>query len=379
VAGSTILVGPGTFSGNVTIPSGVTVKGAGMDASWLRGKVTYGSNCVVSDLRLGDTGYSVQHRNGAANSSFTRCRFRGGGGSGTNAAVLMIGNTNSGHHFTFTDCELERNCGTEDATFSKGFNIVSLNNGATAGSAQVDHVTFLRCHFGAANGLPQAYTARAGIEATNRLSPAVKGYSYISVIDCVFEKTGAFSIDFADAFHKSNNVVIRGNTIKGGGANPANDWGYAVCLEMPIGTIVENNTIYRTGQETIKFAYPGGTDNSIIRNNTILLDADNGITPTRCVFWVTGKGAQIHGNTVVMAHNQRMFHFRAASDAAAFDNKLTHKYAGSGPTTWASFTDSSNVRVTGNTLETAQPADLGWSVGTGNSNITTTPNILIDH
>lgn len=382
-AHATLFVPPGTYKANVAIPSGVTVRGAGMKSSWLKGKITYGSNCVVRDIKLGDAGYSVQHRNGASNTSFTRCRFRGGGGATTNAAVLLLGNTNSGHHFTFTDCDFERNCGTEDAVHSLGYNIVSLNNEATSGGVQIDYVTWKRCHFGVDNGLSQVATPRAGIEATNRLTPAVKGYSYISVIDCVFEKTGIFSIDFADAYNKSNNVVIRGNLIKGAGVG--HHWGYAVCLEMPIGSIVEDNTFYRCYSHPIKFAYSDGvTNNSIIRNNTFHLDVDNGITPQRAVFYITGGGTQIYGNTIVMDYNERVWEFFGAYDTAAYSNTVTHKYAGASAEDWAAFSDSTNVRVAGtgtdstrNALETYQTSAPGWLVGSGNSNITTSPNTLI--
>ena len=65
---------------------------------------------------------------------------------------------------------------------------------------------------------------------------------------------------------------------------------------------------------------------------------------------------------------------------------MTSKFTGSNPYGWAQFSGSSNIRVAGtgndatrNTLETYQTSDLGWDMGSGNSNITTTPNILIDH
>jgi hypothetical protein len=362
----------------VAIPSGVTVQGAGMETSWLKGKVTYGSDCVVRDIKLGDAGYSVQHRNGAANTSFTRCRFRGGGGSSTNAAVLLLGWVNSGHHFTFTDCQFERNVGTT----TEGTNIVSLNNEAIAGGVQVDYVTFERCHFGVDNGGANTVTPRAGIECTNRLTPAVKGYSNISVIDCVFEKTGWFTIDFADAFHLSNNVVIRGNTIKGAGT--AGKWGYGVCLEMPIGTIVEGNTFYRCYNYPIALGWTGGVrNNTIVRNNTFLLDVDNGITPQDCVFYMRGGGSEVYGNTIVMDYNKRVWEYWDAFDSVAYGNSVTQKYAGADPRQWGQFSNSTNIRIGGtgmdstrNSLGTYRKTDLGFFTGSGCSGIITSPNIV---
>jgi hypothetical protein len=154
---------------------------------------------------------------------------------------------------------------------------------------------------------------------------------------------------------------------------------------MPVGSIVENNTFYRCSHYPIKFAYADGvTHNSIIRNNTFHLDIDNGITPQRAVFYITGGGTQIYGNTIVMDYNERVWEFFGAYDTAAYSNTVAHKYAGASPENWAAFSDSTNVRVAGtgtdstrNTLETYQTSALGWLVGSGNSNITTSPNTLI--
>jgi hypothetical protein len=201
----------------------------------------------------------------------------------------------------------------------------------------------------------------------------------------VFEKTGWFTIDFADAFHLSNNVVIRGNTIKGAGT--AGTWGYGVCLEMPVGTIVEGNTFYRCYNYPIKFAYTDGArNNTIIRNNTFQLDVDNGITPQHAVFYIAGGGSQIYGNTIVMDYNKRVWEYWDAFDSVAYGNSVTQKYAGPDPRAWGQFADSSNIRVAGtgddatrNTLKTSQPADLGWTdnPASDNSNLTLNPNVVI--
>ena len=54
------MIPAGTYTAtSIAVPDGVTLQGAGMDTTWLKGKVTYGSNDVIEDLKLGDLGYSV--------------------------------------------------------------------------------------------------------------------------------------------------------------------------------------------------------------------------------------------------------------------------------------------------------------------------------
>ena len=375
----------GTYTGNVTIPSGVTIQGTGMETCWLKGRITFGSNCVVRDIKLGDAGYSTRNRANASNTRFERCRFRGGGGSDYDAAVVLLGWQYSCDHITFTDCDFERNVGTGTV----GTNIVSVNNMAYSGGPQVEYITWERCHFGVDNGGANTVTPRAAIECTNKGNGTpIKGYHHMYVLDCVFEKTGWFTLDFADNWgylKLCDNVVIRGNLIKGAGA--AGTWGYGVCLEMPIGTIVENNTFYRCYHHPIKFAFTDGVENNtIIRNNTFQLDIDNGITPGTAVFYLGGGGSEIYGNTIELDYDSLIWAYWDSFDSVAYGNTVTSKFTGGDHWGWAQFSGSSNIRVAGtgndatrNTLETYQTSDIGWQIGSGNSNITASPNILIAH
>ena len=143
-AGQTITIPAGTFAGNVTIPSGVTVRGAGKDTSWIKGTVVYGSNCVVRDLKLGNANCSTRNGSGASNTRFVRVRFVGGGQSGVpwpNTSVLIIGSRYSCDHITFRSCVVERNVGS-DPDFSKGFNNISL---IERSNVHVESILFKGC------------------------------------------------------------------------------------------------------------------------------------------------------------------------------------------------------------------------------------------
>ena len=87
--------------------------------AWLKGEVVFGSHSSISGLKLGDAGKSTHNRRGASNTTFTACRFRGGGGSDFNAPVIMLGlSQNSCDHITFTDCDIERNLASSSAAVS---------------------------------------------------------------------------------------------------------------------------------------------------------------------------------------------------------------------------------------------------------------------
>ena len=398
-AGKTGLYFPaGTYllSSTLTVPSGTVMVGPAVSAlaypvagcntptAWLKGKVTYGSNSTFSDLRIGTSGKSTQNGSGATNTSFTRCQLRGGGGTSYDAPVALLGWASSGNHITFTDCNFERNCGSTDVAL--GNNIFSLNNFQYAGGVQVHDITWSRCHWGVDNDGVNTITPRAGIECTNKgTGTAVQGYYNISMLNCVFEKTRYFSLDFADDERLSDNVLVKGNWIKGAGGGGLS---YGVCLECPKNSVVEDNLIYRCADPCIKLAYTSPTSSVIIRNNTFQLDYDNGISSTASVFWLSGGGHQIYGNTVVTNLNQHIWETWGATNTVAYGNTVTNKYAGASPRQWAQFSTSDGIRIAGtgmdatrNTLETYQTSDLGWEDNptSGNTNLTTTPNILVHH
>ena len=103
-----------------------------------------------------------------------RLRFRGGGGSGSNGAVVWLGScsgsSRSLSHVTFSHCQIERNLGVENFSVNGGsgrdFNDISVYENPAAGGSQVSYLTFVGCHVGVSNGAGGHDTGspRAGIE-----------------------------------------------------------------------------------------------------------------------------------------------------------------------------------------------------------------------
>ncbi|MEI6246827.1 MAG: glycosyl hydrolase family 28-related protein, partial [Acidobacteriota bacterium] len=127
---------------------GLRLDGAGRKASWLKGKLTFGSGVVVRDLKIGDAGMSAVHnRDGATNTVFENCRFRGGGGKAW-TYVVDLGSRNACDHITFKNCEVERNLGVQSGA-DQGFNDVTI---WSAVGKPVTDITFDGCHIGVSNG-----------------------------------------------------------------------------------------------------------------------------------------------------------------------------------------------------------------------------------
>jgi len=298
--GDTVVVGVGIFSGSVNIPNGVTVQGAGMMASWLKGRITYGSNCVVRDVRVGDAGYSVRNQANASTTLFERVKFRGGGGSGGDWYNLLLGDwARSCDHITFKDCEIECNLGTG--------NNARITENSAAGGAHVDSVTFDGCHFGVSNGVrsgcPRMDLEVVCIDLANGDTVYTHGWSNLVVRNCTFEPSDWYNLDLADHVitgtqdRAAGPALITGNTFLGGDT-------YTICTESPAGVVIEGNLFYRGGVNTVKF---GCGDMSlvecatVIRNNTFDLDTSYGISLGNPAFYVKGGGNVITGN-VIFAH-----------------------------------------------------------------------------
>ncbi|HEX5641108.1 MAG TPA: hypothetical protein VFZ86_02080, partial [Thermoleophilia bacterium] len=79
-SGQTVVCPAGTFTGDVRVPSGVTVIGQGMDRTRIVGSLTWGSNTTVRDLAVGGKGHSHEPATyTTSNTRFERVRFFGGG------------------------------------------------------------------------------------------------------------------------------------------------------------------------------------------------------------------------------------------------------------------------------------------------------------
>ena len=265
-----------------------------MDASWLKAGVTFNSNVVVRDIKIGTLG-PVTAATGRTprNVLFERVRFRGGGGRANEAPSSSATAANSCDHVTFKDCLIERNLGDENTSYTMNYNNIGfIENGASAGGSHLDSITFIGCHVGVSNGrtdIPRNIgSPRMGLECytwDGGDGVAAHGWSNLKVIDCVFEAADMCTIDLADSLdssgqHISGPALISGCTLKGGGYD-GNKWGYTICCEAPKGVVIENNTIYRAHDRTLAVSWSQGLRASgyVVRNNVFALDVDNGITP----------------------------------------------------------------------------------------------------
>jgi len=242
-AGQTVRVLAGEFTGDVEIPDGVTVLGAGSGRSWIKGTVVYGSRCIIRDLKLGDASCSTRNGPGATRTLFERCRFVGGGETGDSwpdTSVLIIGSQYSCDHITFRRCIVERNVG-KDPTFSNGFNNISLTE---RGGVHVEYILFDRCVVES--------SPRMGLEAYVAYGPDVtRGFKAITLRRCKFRQADAITVDFSDQpFARASGVLIEGCVIAGGGAARVR-WGYGLCLEMPLKAVVRNNTFTRAWMQIL--------------------------------------------------------------------------------------------------------------------------------
>jgi hypothetical protein len=354
--GTLVVLPAGTFaiSSSLTIPSGVWLQGAGMDATWLKGKVFYGSRIVARDLKVGDLGYSTRNAPGASTTLFERVQFRGGGGTGSNAPVIIFGDgTASCDNIYLKDCKVERNLGTESSTFSRDFNNIRITENNAPGGAHVDSITFDGCHIGVSNGVAtgcprmdlEAYTWDGGTGNYTR------GWSNLVVKGCTFETSDWYNIDLADhastvdGSRVSGPALIQGNVLKGGEH-------YAICVESPKGVVIENNLIYRGGTNTFKMGCGDmSTVNpqTVVRNNTFDLTVDNGSSIGSPWFLLKGGGNQFTGNTVRAPAG-------ASGDVVAFHQARSNT-------------------VTGNTLWIPTTARLFADYGDSSDNVTS-PNRL---
>ena len=295
--GSTVYLPSGVYycPTAIRLSSRVNLKGAGTTTSWLEGHLDFGSRSTVSRLKIGAPRVSaVANLAGAAHTTFVDDRFRGGGGAGSNCAVVWLGScsgSRSLNHVTFRDCEVERNLGTENFSVNGGsgrdFNDISVYENPAAGGSQVSDLTFVGCHVGVSNGAGGHDTGspRAGIEVWTGHGRVVQGWHRITLRNCVFETTDRFCIDLADGpaangKHLAGPALIEGNVIKGAGYGPGDHpWSYSICLEAPRNVTIRDNTIYAAYGSTV-CASSGPDSHTVIVHNTIDLTVANGVHQT---------------------------------------------------------------------------------------------------
>ena len=180
---------------SLTMPDGLAVFGAGMGRAWLKGHLAFGSNELISDLKIGDAGKSaVNNQAGAAGTVFARVRFRGGGGSGWHASVVLLGGSAPAPTSPSSVCEVERNVGIEDSSFSNGYNDITVYESR---GDHVSDITFDGCHVGVSNGVATG-SPRMGLECWTAPGSGI-GWRTSPFATASSRRPQSRALDFADS------------------------------------------------------------------------------------------------------------------------------------------------------------------------------------
>ena len=305
----------------MTLPAGVKLRGAGghMSASttarfkgtWLRGAVRFSSNVSVRDMKIGDrlSGPSVAPAGrSTSNVRFTRVRFRGGGYGGAIFAITA----RSINRLYLNRCRFERNLGQWSSNGGAGALWFAAD---TSMGTVIRNVSITRSAFGVTNGRAKGQPT-FNIVFWQSEESGSGWWGDITIANNTFETTDEFNLDFdglrlRDNGH--NNVIIRGNLIKGGGKIRADgskpSWGYTICTEPTRrGTIIENNKLY-TGFYNV-FKTTKNTTDTVFRNNTIDLTVANGVRPYysgsyRTINLYEGARNRVTGNLIRVPAGRR--------------------------------------------------------------------------
>jgi hypothetical protein len=387
-AGSGVYVPAGTYRvSTVSIPNGITVQGDGHAVSWFRGGVLFGSRDLVSGLKLGDVGKRTHNAADATQTVFEECRFRG-------TAPIVLGDDHSCSYITFRDCLVERSFGGWTPECMN--NNVIIEEYSPGPYGHVAHITFERCHVGVSNGSGGHDTGSPGagfVCHVNPRPPYNQGYHDIRIIDCVFEATDEFTLDFDDRVdangrHTASDVLIEGCTIKGGGYAGEKRFAYTICFEAPEGCVVRDNLIYRGYINTFKICKNEDPDPDrrplIVEGNTFDLTVDNGVDTPQGVSMI-----RLHGDNNIFRNNTiitdlpddaetgdapgAILKLYYARNAQISDNKVYDRASTRNPLLLHFYSASRNV-VTGNYFWSGVPGGLEILSQAGS-----TANVLTDN
>jgi hypothetical protein len=271
VKGVAVWLPSGTYAiGDVPLPPGSVLAGAGADGTWLRGRVTFAGGSEVSDLRIGRAGAATRLADGASHTAFRRVTFVGGGGmeSGEDQGVIRFSAGRAASDIRFVDCVIGAN--------SADGNGVSMVSSGRPGATYRD-ITWERCLF---KGSP-----RMNVEVIQRsdgAGPMDAGYARLDLIDCTFEPSGSENVSF-DAVGPAGDCVISGCTFYGAGWNLSYPYGQGIEFNGPRGMRFVGNTVYRCRGAMINHSgVPGVRDGTVIQGNTF--DGTRtyiGVTPDR--------------------------------------------------------------------------------------------------
>ena len=396
----------GTYylASRLTVPDGSHLagpSGAGPGSTaWLKGAVVYSSNQAFADLRIGDLNKTgIVNGSGATNTSFTRCQFRGGGGSVAKAPVFFGGGVNSCSRITFTDCDVERNLGDHEVFpgASNWNNVNWVEDVSRVDGAHMEYITFIRCHFGVSNGRTDIArnigSPRANVELYQYPEGGVvrTGYHDVAFRDCVFEAADMFTLDLPSAIyngaHTDGYVTVDGCTIYGGGVTK-DYWGYAINIEGVNHVTITDCDIYPAWDSCLVILAFDGVDcnNWQITNNRFHLDdfSHGGINArnTEPAIRLEGTAGTFSGNTIRNSTGSYwLFWLGTYYDGnSAGDCDISGNYFQELRTTansMARIQNATNCTITGNTFQTAASSVPSISYSGANTGTVVKDNLFL--
>jgi len=270
----TVYLPAGTYlcSTPLTLPDSVRLAGEG-DTSWLKGELIFASSDSIEKLRIGAVGRcAVTNADNADGTTFTDCRFHGGGSSaGVNSSVVYLGGPQGNvSHVLFVRCQIERTSYVPPHgvnTYADGVgNTITIHEFCyLPDSGHVEHITFQDCHLGASNGHATG-ALRMMMEAftwDNHTGRVYHGWKDLTFDGCTIEASDTGGLDFADkqispgGQHSSSGVLINGCTFLGAARSNSGYGGLPITYECPTGIVITNNTFYATPHQAIGGSHVG--------------------------------------------------------------------------------------------------------------------------
>ena len=269
--GSTVLVPRGVYlcTTPIRLANHVNLRGAGSTASWLEGRLEFGSSSSISKLTIGRPGTcALTHRPGATRTSIISCRLRGGGSSGNadGCVVYLGGSQGNVSRILFTHCQIERTSYVPRAgvdAFARGVgNTITINEVSyLPHGAHVARITFRDCHLGASNGHATG-ALRMMMEAycwSNNTGRSYHGWKHLTFAGCKIEASDTTDLDFADGLlssgskhHSSSGVLVTGCTFLGAHRDLNSRYsGLPIVYECPTGIVIRHNMFYASPHDAI--------------------------------------------------------------------------------------------------------------------------------
>ncbi len=283
VAKGTVQLEVRRYPGNLKIPRGAVVHGAGEGKSIIGGGVTIGSRVRLKGFTVAPEGSHSTFVDGAHDSFIEHVTFTGGS---TWANLYM--NDRAAKDIVFTGCTFADNV--------RGGNGVRIVDKGTQ-AKHFENIRFESCHFFGNHRMNFECIQRA-----DKGKPVVLGYRNIDLIDCDFAASGSINVSYDSGLlenstknHSSGYSIVRGCTISGGG--------FGLELAGAIEMLVRNNVI-KDARDVLLSTSQLGSDpaNSRFVGNTF----SSHVSGSNVVF--SGTGNSIRDNTVSTPGQVRFAH-----------------------------------------------------------------------